>query len=240
MSRKGICLIAAAFALAVSTTAEAASITFANETFSTGSGLGNVPTVLVIQSSPTETGAVAWTGTADSLTGDAKSQSRTWSVSNLADIGIVSTDSAFGLVLNLNETNPASDVFLEAMQVNFFTAAGSLLFSAPYTCVSCAYPLPVMLSEAGQGTGSSGFLFRVVLTPAERAQFFAAAGNRLGVSAALSATDSGMETVYLADLERGTTQPLDVPIANPEPASLVLFGTGIAALVARRIRTRRG
>jgi hypothetical protein len=147
----------------------------------------------------------------------------------------------FGLVFNINETGGASaGVDLEAMQMNFFTASGSLLFSAPYACLACPYPVPLTLLEAGQGTGSSGFLFRVALDPSETAAFFGNPGNRLGLLASVSATDSGPETFYLADLFplTGPIEPLDPALVTPEPASLVLFGSGLLGL-ALFLRSRR-
>jgi len=229
---------ALALALVGGAVAEAGSITFGNETFVSGSGIGNVPTILVLQEAGSETGAVSWNGGSDVSIGHAKSQSRTWSVTELATLGIVGADPTFGLVLNLNETSSLSDVSLSSLQVDFFNAGGTLLFSAPYACVGCPYGLPFVLQETDQGTGNSGFLFRVSLLPTEHAQFFSAGDNRLGLSASIGGTDSGQETFYLADTASLVTASLDPPLVNAEPASLILLGSGLvgAGWLTRRLR----
>jgi hypothetical protein len=221
--------------------AEAASITFENQLFTGGSGIGTVPTILVLQGDPagtSETGGILWDGTADVEVGDAKSSSQTWSVAELTTFGITAADPFFGLVLNLNETSGADEVDLAALELLFFDAAGGLLFVAPYSP-----PSPLLtLDEEAQGTGSSGFLFRVELSSDERTQFFAMPGNRIGILASILRVDSGPETVYLASfqgLQGGPpVQPLE-PVTAPEPASVVLFGSGLAAVAFRHIRSRR-
>ena len=233
--------VVSAALVVVAGTAEAASITFENQLFTGGSGIGNVPIALVLQADAAEasqTGAVLWDGAADVVTGDAKSQSVTWSVAELAAIGITAIDPDFGLVLNINETNGADDVDLTLLQASFFDASGGLLFTAPYTPPA----LPLSLDEEAQGTGSSGFLFRVNLSQMESNQFFAVAGHRIGILATIHRVDGGAETIYLADLHALTGAPPIQPIdslAAPEPASIVLLGSGLAAVGSRRMRSRR-
>ena len=183
--------------------AEAASITFSNQTFtaSGGSGWGNVLSVLGLQQGAqavTEGGSVGWNGSADVFDStDVTTQSATRTVVELAAAGVTSADAEFGLVFNIDETAGGGSVQLAALQMNFFDAAGTVLFSAPYTCVACAYPFPLMLRESAQGLGNSGFLFRVALNDAERATFFASGANRIGLAANVWGTDGGAEQFYL-------------------------------------------
>ena len=51
---RAVCFVSL-ITVAVCTSAEGASITFQNETFASGSGIGNVPTILVVQETDAET-----------------------------------------------------------------------------------------------------------------------------------------------------------------------------------------
>ena len=223
------------------TRAEAASITFANETFSSGSGWGDVVGILGLQQSTgttTESGSVSWNGSANVFSGNVTNQSTTRTVAELGAGFMTSTDTEFGLVFNINDTGGNGSVRLAALQLDFFNASGAVLFSAPYTCVACLYPFPLTLQETSQGLGNSGFLFRVALSDAERSTFFASGANRIGLTASVWDSDNGPEQFYLAKLDGAMVNQLEGAIANPEPASLVLFGSGLT-FMTWRLRSRR-
>jgi hypothetical protein len=233
--------VLAALAFSVAAPSYAASITFNSETFNGGGGIGDVPTIVVIQgkngAATTETGSVSWNGTADVET-DVKSQSQTWSVTDLAGVGI-SAETQFGIVLNVNESGTADGESLDLLnlRVDFFNGAGTVLFSA--LCTNCGNPTTYNLLEAAQGTGSSGFLFRVMLTPSESTQFFGTSSNRIGLYTSIADIDNGQETFYLADLPpRIPTESPEQLVATPEPGSMILLGSGLASVAFARYRRR--
>jgi hypothetical protein len=206
--------------------AMAGTIAYNDEIFHSGSGIGNVATILVLQNTPSEAGSVTWNGSADVVVPDAKSQSRTWSVTDLAtssklDSPITAADDQFGVVFNIDDTNNNTDVYLNSLTISFLKPDGTALFSS----ITYTGP-PNAFDEDSQGTGSSGFLFRVTLTPGEITAFFGNPGNRLGASASVNLTDNGQDTFYLVDLSGNP--PIGPPI--PEPSTLILCGLGLAAL----------
>jgi hypothetical protein len=222
MKNSAFWLVLAVFCFA-SPAAMADSITFNNELGVVGQGIGTVLVVLDLQAggnATSETGSVVWNGTQDVLSGDAKSQSDTRTVAELAGIGITSADQEFGLVMDLNESNPSAAATLTLIGLDFFAPGGGLLFPT----VEYVGP-PNLFTEAGQGQGSAGFLFRVTLTDPDKTLFFSSPNNRVGAHGSLADISNGPDDFYFADITGETPPPV-----VPEPSSLLLLGSGLIGL----------
>ena len=198
-----------------------------------GTGLGAVNTILTIQGSngnTSETGGVRFDGREDVISGDAK---RGNSQTQTRTIGDLSITSASGLRIVFNAAEPDNTINLTGLTLDFYNAAGTSLYTAN---LDRAYNNLNTLS----GTGNSGFVFGLDAIQAAEAQarvFSLANFNtiRIGLSATATGFAGGNETFFVA--QSSMTNPGGPGNEVPEPASLALFGLGIAA--AAVIRRRR-
>ena len=224
MRCKQLSLALAAFAtVAFAGVSQAATITFDGEVVESGTGIGTVLTELTVQDAPSESGAVARNGSADVITGDAKtgaSQTTTRTVEELLAVGVEADGSNLALVFNVTEPGNDPGVTLEDLTATFYDADGSVLFTASTTT---EYDL-----DNNQGVGQSGWLFEVELSAAEADQFFSDSSNRLGLSADVTNSRGGPETIYVAGV--GTPQIIPIPAA----AWMGLVGLGMAFAARRR------
>jgi PEP-CTERM motif-containing protein len=173
----------------------------------------------------TESGGVRWDGTSDVSFGDISAGPHQHTVS-LTELGI-GRASDLRVLLNINEANGGAKmpITVDSLILTAYDGNGNSVFSASLVNG------PVSLEQFKKGQGSqSDYLFGLDSEAAARLQ--AAIDQtptlRLGLTAALSNVDGGPERFSFT----GTAGPV------PEPATLVLLGTGIAG-VAGAVRKRR-
>lgn len=230
-------LFAVPLALAAPPAAQA-SVILAEPDRTTGTGLGTVNTILTVNNSPTESGCVAWDGSADVVgatacptgiaggdeqTGESQTQTRT-----MEELGLT-TSAALRIVLNANEES-TDGITVDNLVLTIFAPDGTELFN------SGAF-VPVVIPSTFPGTGNSGFVFRLDDAQAAAAEPFFAADNRIGLSASLSQSSAGNETFFVADVE-GLVGPFVTEIPTLDQLglaflALLLAGAGVWAMLRR-------
>ena len=242
---KGLLLgIAAMLVVGLACTSARADIIYLGQRVVQPSGQGVVPTVLTLQENEPahqrdgiESGAVIRKNGHDELIGDAKPgvNSKTISTtvlfSDLKNNAGISGASNLGIFLDIVE--PGNDNFLTiegrtslvlTAYDNQGTVLGQFFYSGEFHQLNVA-------STPGGGKSDQVFGLDSVQAAQLQALINAHPDLRLGLAATLGSTAGGPDQFFFGSLN---------PNPVPEPATLLLFGTGLTGIAAGLRKRRRG
>ncbi len=201
-----------------------------------GTGLGAVNTILTVQNNPSESGCVRRGAGVDIVgpaaclgantggnegTGSSQTQTR-----SIAELGLTSADN-LRAILNANESSTGS-IQIDSIVLGIFSDSGTLLFTSSLFA-------PTFLPFTFAGTGTSGFVFRLDPIDTAAAQaLFANPANRVGLSFSASQSESGSETLYIADAGVVGPAAVDIAMTKTDSADPVVVGSSLTYVITAR------
>jgi hypothetical protein len=187
-------------------------------------GVGHTPESILSIQSPGNTsnaaGGVRWNGHGDVLSGDAKQGEHTKTLT-FAQAGVTN---AGEIRIFMDIEDPDNDLILNQLVLTAYGSNGEILFQGSYTAG------PTFFNENGGGQGHGDYVFGLTADQAAQLQaaYQAHPDLRLGLFASTS-DDTGSFTNF--KIGQG-------PAPVPEPATMILLGSGLAG-VAAKLRRRR-
>lgn len=193
-----------------------------------GCGSDRSPHILSIQDHPLESGGVRFSSGGDVMFGDwtrgSNTQSRT-----LAEAGITNAND-LRVYFDIIEPNGGSQssVLLTSLILTAHNDAGVEVFRAVLVGA------PLNLEEFGNGQGHSDYVFALDAAASLRLQAVFSPSLHIGLESTIGNAQAGPESFFLGSA--------NVPAPIPEPASMLLLGTGLAgaaAAIRRRVKSRK-